>query len=187
MENGEFILHHLKKKFFWTCDHSVSNCHAEPCPGITSEEVSFLQLGRWLYLQQEVARVTHQKDDGPDVVRNSMQMWDSDEFYIKGGQELSTTRAARKTPLRVYLHKMSRSEPGTGVWFIEGLCAFPKCSLWSRVLKLTKWKKGIPTIPKSILLVTKRADALFRFCQRWSWNSCTQHRTDGVAFADWLE
>lgn len=75
------------------------------------------------------SRVTHQKDNGPDVVRNSMPMLDSDEFYIKGGQELSTTRAARKTPVLVYLHKLSRCAPGTGVWFIEGLCAFPKYAL----------------------------------------------------------
>ena len=83
------------------------------------------------------SRVTHQKDNGPDVVRNSMPMLDSDEFYIKGGQELSTTRAARKTPVLVYLHKLSRCVPGTGVWFIEGLCAFPKYALYLTQICLT--------------------------------------------------
>lgn len=102
MENGEFILHHLKKNCF---EHVTTVCQTAVQNHVQVSQVGRYPSSSWgggCICNQEVARVTHQKDDGPDVVRNSMQMLDSDEFYIKGGQELSTTRAARKTPVLVY-------------------------------------------------------------------------------------
>lgn len=39
-------------------------------------------------------RATHQKDNWPDGVRNSMWMLGSNTFYIKGELELSTIGAA---------------------------------------------------------------------------------------------
>ena len=135
LPGGEWRVHPASLEilfFFLTHDRRAwSLCHAETA---MQNHAQVSQVRRYLPPAGEVvvfatkrllfpSIVTHQKDDGPDVVWNSIQMLDSDQFYIKGGQELSTTRAARKTPVLVYLHKLSRSEPGTGVaWFIEGLC-----------------------------------------------------------------